>query len=355
MTILSIMRPIRVKFSARTKADQDPRLWLSLFPSQMPHFDGVDFTFDPTSRIYDWLVVYEDLMFLEGERLSNRIEPLACARQNTLLITTEPSKIKIYGPKFTAQFGHVMSRQPPESLGHPNQIVQTPPLRWYYGRPLNEGDNTYLCVDDLAKTPPLSKTQDLSTVCSNKQMGATLHRQRYKCVMALKDRLGDSFDVFGRGIRPINDKSEAMNNYRYHVTIENNVESGYWTEKIADSFLAYCIPFYFGPANIQEVFPKEAVIPIDIFDIDGAEAIIREEIKPGSYEKRLPALLKARNMVLNDYNLMKVIAQTVKSHHAPKASKVPGETIMGRHIFRRKHPINAAKDVIHRVRINRRL
>jgi len=46
----------------------------------MPHFDGVDFTFDPTSRIYDWLVVYEDLMFLEGERLSNRIEPLACAR-----------------------------------------------------------------------------------------------------------------------------------------------------------------------------------------------------------------------------------------------------------------------------------
>ena len=348
-------RSLRVKFSARTKAEQDPRLWLSLFENQTPQMNGVDFTFDPNSRVYDWLVAYEDLMFLPGERRSHRIEPLACARENTLLITTEPSKIKVYGPEFTAQYGHVMSRQPQEALGHPNQIVQTPPLRWYYGRPLNEEDNNYLGLDDFKATPPPIKTKNLSAVCSNKQMGGTLHQQRYKCVMALRDRFGDSFDVFGRGINPINDKADAMDAYRYHITIENNIEPGYWTEKIADSFLAYCIPFYFGPPDIAQVFPSESFIPIDIFDIDAAEAIIRDEIRPKSYEKRLPALIAARDMVLNRYNLMSVIADTVKSHHNSNAEKQAGDVIMGRHIFRQKHPIKAAKDVLHRLRVNRRL
>lgn len=350
----SSSQPLRIKFMARTAADQNPALWTSLFRGGVPTVDGVEFTFDLAASDYDWLVVYEDLTFLPGEGRSNRAEPLSCARENTLFITTEPTSIKIYGRHYLRQFGHVLTKQPREIIDHPGHIFETPPLRWYYGRPLDKSDDNYVTVDDFLATPPRAKTADLSTVCSNKQMKATLHQQRYTFVMGLKDILGEEFDVFGRGIRPISDKAEAMDGFRYHIAIENHIEPGHWTEKIADSYLAYCVPFYFGPPDIADYFPKGSVIPIDIFDIEGAAKTIRAEIKPGSYEARLPAVIEARERVLGRYNLMNKIADIVKTRHKDIPAK-PGEPLYGRHIFRQKHPVKAAQDAAHRLRVKGRL
>ena len=347
--------PIKVKFLARTSADQDPALWLSLFKGRIPKIGNVEFTFDLAARDYDWLVVYEDLTALANDKRSNRAEALACARENTLFITTEPTSIKLYGPGYFGQYGHVLTKQPRDVVRHKGHIFETPPLRWYYGRPLDPHDNNYLDMDHYLSTPPIPKTQDLSTVCSNKQMAVTLHQQRYNCVMGLKEILGDDFDVFGRGIRPITDKAEAMDSFRYHIAIENHVEPGHFTEKIADCFLAYCVPFYFGPPNIMEFFPEGSIIPIDIFDIQGAANIIRQEIKPGSYEARLPAIIEARKKILTEYNLMNTIAQIVKSKHNPHATPESDGHIYGRHMFRKKKPLAAFGDVLHRYRVNRRL
>ena len=347
--------PIKVKFLARTSAEQDPALWLSLFKERIPKIGDVEFTFDLDAREYDWLVVYEDLTALPNETRSNRAEQLACARANTLFITTEPISIKLYGPGYFGQYGHVLTKQPPSIVRHKGHIFETPPLRWYYGRPLGPDDNNYLDMDHYLSTPPISKTQNLSTVCSNKQMAVTLHQQRYNCVMGLKDILGDEFDVFGRGIRPITDKAEAMDPFRYHIAIENHVEAGHWTEKIADCFLAYCVPFYFGPPDIMDVFPEGSIIPIDIFDIEGAAHIIREEIKDGSYEARLPAIIAAREQILTEHNLMNKVAAIVSEKHDAAAMRRRGEYIYGRHIYRAKKPIAALGDLIHRYRVNRRL
>lgn len=347
--------PIKVKFLARTSADQDPALWLSLFEKRKPKIGRVEFIFDLDARDYDWLVVYEDLTALPNEKRSKRTEALACARENTLFITTEPTSIKLYGPGYFAQYGHILTKQPRYAVKHEGHIFETPPLRWYYGRPLDFEDNNYLDLDHYCSTPPLPKTQNLSTVCSNKQMAVTLHQQRYNCVMGLKNILGSDFDVFGRGIRPITDKAEAMDSFRYHIAIENHLEPGHWTEKIADCFLAYCVPFYFGPPDIANFFPENSIIPIDIFDIEGAANIIREEIKPGSYEARLPAIIKAREMVLTEYNLMSKIARIVEEKHNPNASFKNENYIFGRHIYRSKKPFSALGDILHRYSVNRRL
>ncbi len=347
--------PIRIKFIARTAADQDPALWLSLFKGRIPKIGACEFTFDLDARDYDWLVVYEDLPALLGETRSNRAEALACVHENTLFITTEPSSIKLYGPGYLGQYGHVLTKQPKSVVKHKGHIFETPPLRWYYGRPLAPEDNNYLDMDHYNSTLPIPKTQDLSTVCSNKQMPVTLHQQRYNCVMGLKEILGDEFDVFGRGIRPINDKGEAMDSFRYHIAIENHVEPGHWTEKIADCFLAYCVPFYFGPPDIADYFPKNSIIPIDIFDIEGVAKIIRAEIKPGSYEARLPAIIAARAQILGQYNLMNRVADIVSTRHDPDVVRKTNQHIYGRHIFRRKQPIAALGDIIHRYRVNKRL
>ena len=340
---------------ARTSSDQDPALWLSLFKGRTPIIGNVEFTFELSARDYDWLVVYEDLTALPGDKRSKRAEKLACARENTLFITTEPTSIKLYGPGYFEQYGHVLTKQPKGVVRHQGHIFETPPLRWYYGRPLDPNDNNYLDMDHYLSTAPIPKTQDLSTVCSNKQMAVTLHQQRYNCVMGLKDILGDEFDVFGRGIRPITDKAEAMDPFRYHIAIENHIEAGHWTEKIADCFLAYCVPFYFGPPDIAAFFPEDSFIPIDIFDIEGAAKIIRNEIKAGSYEARLPAIIKARSQILNDYNLMNKIASIVTEKHDSEAQKHLNQYIYGRHIYRRKKPLAALGDIIHRYRVNQRL
>ena len=343
---------IHVKFLAKTPPEQDPALWLSLFEKRHPVIGNCQFHFDIEFEDYDWLVVYEGLPPLPNQKRIYRTEKLSCLKENTLLITTEPSSIRIDGPHFLRQFGHILTAKNPKLIKHSNQIFQTPPLRWFYGRPMSESDTEYADLDHFLSQSKIHKTHDISTVCSNKRMQHTIHSQRYDCIMELKKRMGAELHLFGRGINPISNKSEAMDDFRYHIAIENHIEAHHWTEKIADCFLAYSLPFYFGPPNIKDYFPEEAIIPIDIFDIDGTETIIREAIQSNQYAKRLPAIKEARKRVLSDYNLMNVIADIVETKHQTQGST--GHIIEGRHIYRRSHPVKATLDAMHRLRFKSR-
>ncbi|MEP1231404.1 MAG: glycosyltransferase family 10 [Litorimonas sp.] len=342
---------MRVKFLAKTSPNQDPALWTSLFPNGTTTINGTEFVFDINAREYDWLVVYQGLPPHHGEKKINRIEPLACAQQNTLLITTEPSSIRIDGPQFMAQFGHVLTSKAPELVRHAGHIKRTPPLRWFYGRPMGDNGGEYTTYEDLLAQAPLSKTKDISTVCSTKQMSHTVHAKRYEFVMALRERMED-LDVFGRGINPINEKSEAMNDYRYHVAIENHIEAGHWTEKLADSFLAYCLPLYFGDPDYASIFPEQAVIPINIYDIDAAERTIRKAIADNEYEKRLPFIKKARQIILKNYNLVTSIEQFISSQTLHTSPQTPS-FIYGRHIFRKKFPLRGISDAVFRIKMRK--
>lgn len=277
---------------------------------------------------------------------SSRIEKLKCHPDNTLLITQEPSAIKIYGPHFLSQYGHVLSAQPATAIKHRNHILEVSPIRWFYGRPLEDDDHNYTHIDDLIDMPIPNKIRFISTVCSNKQMSKTL-KARYDFTAFINQNMKLDFDWYGRGIRPINDKAEAMDSYKYHVAIENHIFSHYWTEKIADSFLAYCLPLYFGPHNISDYFSPESYVPIDIFNPDEALETIQKTVKDNLYEKRLSAIKDSRNRVLTDYNLMNVAARIVTERHQEKAAKSDFE-IMGRHAFRKAHPLKALLDVAHR-------
>lgn len=341
-------RNLRIKFSGRIRPEQNPAYWQALFPGKIPVLEGCEFTFDPEARHYDWLVVYEDLMYPAGSTRSTRSETLACNRDNTLLITQEPSAIKIYGPKFLSQYGHVLSAQPSDIVGHKNHILQVSPIRWFYGRPLKENDHNYVTVDELTNMAIPQKKNVISTVCSDKQMSKTL-KARYDFTAYLNEKLKDQFEWFGRGIRPVNDKADAMNSYQYHVAIENHIFPHYWTEKIADSFLAYCLPFYYGPDNISDYFAPESYVPIDIFKPEEALNTIKKSLEDRIYEKRLPAIKAARKKVLTDYNLMTVAARLVQARHQEKNAG-NSDQILGRHAFRRAHPIMALKDLAHKAK-----
>ena len=54
---------------------------------------------------YDWVVVYEDLPSLESDRHPTSSSTFDCDQKNTVLVTTEPASIKVYGKKYLDQFG----------------------------------------------------------------------------------------------------------------------------------------------------------------------------------------------------------------------------------------------------------
>ena len=332
-------KPIRIKFLSKTKAEDIQALWSPLIPSI--GFKNVEFTFDVSDQNYDFLAVYEGLPKWLDRKTLDRFEPLSCARSNTLLITTEPASIRIDGPHFMRQFGYILSNKSTKLIRHSNHIQQTPALRWFYGRPM-DGQGDWLTVDQLSKSPP-KKTADLSTVCSTKQMSHTIHAARLDFVMKLRERL-KSLEVYGRGIRPISDKAEAMRDYRYHIAIENHIEPGHWTEKLADCFLAGCLPFYFGDPEYQKAFPHDSVIPIDIFNLEGSENIIRKAILEDEYTKRRKSLLEARHRVLTQYNILNWVSKFV-THTNLNLPSNERDRIYSRHAFRKKRPIKALSDL----------
>lgn len=331
---------IRIKFVSKTQPDAIDALWRPLLPTGSDTIDNCSFTFDANASDYDVLVAYEDLPPLLGAKKIDRRETLSCAPVNTLLLTTEPSSIRIDGPNYLRQFGHVWTAKHPSLVRHPRQIRETPPLRFFYGR--NMAGGSHLHIPDH----PPEKVMTLSAMSSTKAMAHTVHAQRLAFMLALKERLGDDLQLFGRGLRPVDDKAEAMAPYRYHVAVENHVEPCHFTEKLTDCFVAGCLPFYFGDPSYSTVFPIDSVIPIDIFDLDGTVDTIRDAIRTDQFSKRQSDLAQARQITLDRFNTLRAVATKVESFYDPDAR--PGGVILGRHAYRKAHPIKAFSDAIFR-------
>lgn len=335
-------KTIRVKFLARMSS----REWLRQLPDNLNQWGNCEFIFDPQEKCYDWLVVYDDLPPREHERFSLREEKLTCPKQHTILVTTEPSSIKVYGNAYTAQFGSILTSQEAWALKHPQRIYSQPALHWFYG----VGKHHEITYDTMLNTQALQKTRTLSTVCSNKKQKHTLHNKRYYFVQELQQRLKE-LDVFGHGVRDMDDKAEALDPYRYHIAIENHIGLHHWTEKLSDTFLGFTLPFYFGCPNAADYFPEQSFIPIDINNIDEACSIITTAIENDEYSKRLPYVIEARKRVLEQYNIFAVLHDEINKHHDSEDQTDKENIIVSRRGLRKKHPLAALNDFYQKIRV----
>ncbi len=323
--------PITVKLLTKHQSGKAAPAWLRMTPRRSGLWDGCHFVTDPACDRYDWLVVYDDLP-VSGSR-----ETLACPAARTILVTNEPASIKLYEPAYTRQFGHVVTSQPEEDLPHPRRHHRASTLLWYYGQKRGHvRDREAL----LAGLPP--KTADLSTVCSSKRQGHTLHRLRHDFTQALKARLPE-MDIFGHGVRPVVDKAEALEPYRLHVVFENHYAPRHWTEKLSDAFLAGCLPVYYGCPDAELDFPAESFLRFDPHDLEGTVRLIRNALRDDEYSRRLPAILEARRRVLDEQNLFAVVARLIAAERetGPAPAVSHPLVLRGRHAARLRHPLRA--------------
>lgn len=334
-----------IKFLCNSYQRDAIAAWRRQLPDAAPTWGDCEFTFDPHTREYDWLIVYDRFPSVSGERFSLWREELACPPENTVFITVEPSSIKSYEPVFLRQFGHVLTGHEPWSIEHPGTIRSQPALKWFYGK----GSDRLKSLDEMiAEEAPL-KTRSISTVCSSKRQRHTLHRKRSDFTREIQATM-PGLDVFGHGVRPMRDKAEALDPYRYHIAIENHRCDHHWTEKIADAFLGWTLPFYYGCTNLKDYFPEESFIEIDIDDVKGTLATLQQVIAGGEYEKRLPAIAESRNLVLQRYNLFAVLADIVDGGKTPAPHKPQGRVIQSRHALRKSSLKNTLSSTLQIVR-----
>lgn len=293
-------------------------------PQQFPH---VEFVTEIEARAYDWLVVYDDLPPKGTERLSVNFEDLACPQENTVLITYEPASVKHFGSDYVDQFGMVLTSHEISELPHRNRHNMAPVGKWYYGE----------LSHMLAHPKPPKKTEQISMFGSKKRQKHTLHRVRFDYMERVAALLGDDIDIFGKDFQPVRHKAEGMDAYRYHLAVENHIGPYHWTEKLSDCFLAYSLPFYVGCTRYMDHFPEESVIPLDIRDPEGAVETIRKAIADNEYEKRLDAIVEARRLVVEDYNLGNMLARHITRETVAHDIELPaGGRIYSRHAMMRR-------------------
>lgn len=315
-------KEIKVKLVNRSSQADEESVYRIQSEGNQAKWGSCSFTFNPLEKEYDWLVVIDDIPKI----MPNGVETLLCPKENTIMVTTEPSSITRYGRAFAKQFHYLITNQDENVLPHPNAIRSQTGNNWFYGKD----------YDSIVSVTHPKKTKKISTVCSNKKQGHTIHRRRYEFTKIMEERIPE-LERFGRGFKWIETKAEALDDYEFHVAIENQFAPNVWTEKLADAFLGFTVPIYYGCPNVYEYFPKESLIQIDIFDTEGSIAKIKEIISTeGEYERRLDAVKEARRRVIEEYNLLAMINKIVENASKERPPSAH-DKIYNRRIMRVRH------------------
>jgi Glycosyltransferase family 10 (fucosyltransferase) C-term len=285
--------------------------------------------------------------------LPGHTEILACPKEHTILITTEPSNITRYGAEFADQFEYLITNQDDESLPHRNAWRTQPGSRWFY-------EKTY---DQIILEAPWQKTKLLSAIATDKKHRHTLHRARYDFTLKLLDKLHEvdllfSFEskraafrqLFGGKATFVERKVDMIDPYKYHLAIGNQAGPHILTERITDAFLGYSVPITYGCTNLSDYFPEESYVEIDLFKPDDAIEKIRNVIyNPEDYLRRIEFVKEARRRVIEEYNLPVMLSRIIEGAPPVKRSAV-GEKLRGRRAMRWRHPQEFARFALWRIR-----
>lgn len=189
-----------------------------------------------------------------------------------------------------------------------NNILSHGALPWHV-------DKDYDFLSALQATD-LKKENKIVWVTSN-QTASKGHSER----MAFLNRIKDlpNVHLYGRGIRPVADKWSVLEDAKYAIAYENFENDYYWTEKIIDCYLSYTMPLYFGCRAISDFFPKESYIQLDPKD-PHIDLFLKEIIASKRWEEGLEDITKARQLILEEYQLFPFLYGKINAMEAAKGT-----------------------------------
>jgi hypothetical protein len=285
---------------------------LRYIPDHVRIWKNCEFFINSTIKECDWWIV------IHSSGLSNK-ENVICDPKNTVYLSLEgrEKEMALTQKPFLDQFHYVIT--PDDSFEHKGKLIPKC-AAWMIGVKFQNKfdrhiyyDNFPLEYNKLNKINYKNKQKILSIVVSKRNF-LEGHKKRLKFIdEVLNSPLKELIDVFGEGYIPVEDKLDALSQYKYHLCIENDYIQNYWTEKIADPFIAMTMPFYYGCPNIFDFFPKESLLIIDIENPKKSIKIMMEAIESDAYEKAEFSIITARSLVMNEYNIINQITTICNS------------------------------------------
>lgn len=288
-------------------------------------WDGIEFTLEPVEEC-DYLVVLNCPP--EGTNVS-----VKCAPNNVWAVMQEPPN-EVWKPMHRGikQYGRIFTQD--ADLKGKRYIHSHPALPWHVNKD----------YDFLAKCGMPRKERTLSWITSN-----YVYWEGHRARMAFLERIRGhvDFDLYGKGFNQIDDKWEGLAPYRYSLAIENFQNPFYWSEKIADCFLSWTMPIYYGCTRINEYFPPESMVVVDINDPISTIEKIRETMLSDRWERNLDAIAYARELVLKKYHLFPFLVDKIKEKPIKRSlfSKQKEIVISGYNRIPPLTPNNCAKTI----------
>lgn len=263
-------------------------------PGCSGYWNGIRFTWDAVDEC-DAVIILN---------LVPEMTAVNCAPENVWALIQEPYvqgesdwMIKGHG-----QYAHVFTHYPVKSAGT-KYIRCQPAVPWHVNK----------SYDELKSTAVPNKQKSISWITSNLRLFPG-HDCRMDFLNFLRSQ-DLAIDLYGKGINYIEDKWDGLAPYRYSLAIENSSGPDYWTEKLADCFLSWTVPIYYGCTNLEEYFPAKSFIRIDINQPEAALEVITYTLSTDNWEARMPALVEARNLVLERYQFFPQMQNLVDHHY----------------------------------------
>ena len=164
---------------------------------------------------------------------------------------------------------------------------------------------------DLVNFP--SKQNDACIILSHKKHD-TGHKFRLDVVG------GGKVDVYGkenyhsmlfyRGQVPDDNRYNVYSKYKYVVSVENNSEINYASEKIWEPLICECLPFYWGCPNLETYIDPQAFVRLPDDPLKAAE-IIQQAVEEDWWSQRIDKIREAKKKVMSELGFFPVISRII--------------------------------------------
>lgn len=267
----------------------------------------VTFVMEPTEET-QWLMVYD-----KPSGAFSTIIP----KERRILFITEPREYVEYNADYLEQFGVIFS--PYELPDYDGRcIVTNACLGWWTGSVCDKGLPCFSSLRDTENFSAPVKTKVISAI-NSASSSFSGHKKRLGFICKLMDYFKERIDFYGRGIHPVNDKLQAILDYKYIIAIENSSSKYYWTEKLTDVWVGWGIPIYYGDPSILDQLPNSKGIEVlsSIDDFDAAISRIETILKVNDYDSRLDAIKECRTWAIKNGNPFEKASWFIKTVSLP--------------------------------------
>jgi hypothetical protein len=164
---------------------------------------------------------------------------------------------------------------------------------------------------DNLNNSKFNKTKNISSSITslNKLEGNNcIYPQRYDIAKMINNDL-HFIDVYG-GWKNSPKRHDSLIEYKFNISIENEYQKNWISEKFYDCILTETIPIYFGCKNIKEVYPENGYVVIeDINDLKKIKDLLYyiNENSETIYQEKICGLREIKKKYFEKNNLLKKI------------------------------------------------